>query len=121
MASPDGVAARCTMPQSRAGYKREHPELQTAINRSADIPIEFAHGVDVLVMHMPVPEKISGAGRKLHAPPSIIGIIAANTGTGNLVLNHFLAGSLDHMNENLIQARYTGQLLSARDRVCMRV
>jgi ribonuclease BN (tRNA processing enzyme) len=82
--------------------------------------IRFAHGADILVMHMPVPENISGAGRNLHAPPSIIGNIAAETGAGKLVLSHFMARSLKNMEENLrvIRSRYDGSLAVANDLDC---
>lgn len=91
-------------------------------NGSSEAFIEFARGADVLVMHMPVPEGIVGVGRKLHAPPSIIGNIAAQTNTKKLVLSHFMARSLDNMEENLleIRSRYSGPLVSAHDLECVR-
>ncbi|MDX2418835.1 MAG: MBL fold metallo-hydrolase [Xanthomonadales bacterium] len=90
-------------------------------NGSSDAFIEFARGADVLVMHMPVPEGISGVGRKLHAPPSLIGKIAAETGTGKLVLSHFMARSLENREENLkqIRFRYSGALVNAVDLDCV--
>ena len=90
-------------------------------NGSSDAFIEFARGVDVLVMHMPVPESISGIGRKLHAPPSLIGKIAAETGTGKLVLSHFMARSLENREENLkqIRSRFSGTLVNAVDLDCV--
>jgi len=90
-------------------------------NGSSDVFIDFARGTDVLVMHLPVPENISGVGRKLHAPPSVIGKIAAETGTGKLVLSHFMARSLESREENLqqIRARYSGPLVSADDLDCV--
>ncbi len=90
-------------------------------NGSSDSFIDFARGTDVLVMHMPVPENISGVGRKLHAPPSVIGAIAAKTGAGALVLSHFMARSLVDMEANLkeIRSRYQGQVLSADDLECI--
>jgi len=90
-------------------------------NGSSDAFIEFARGTDVLVMHMPVPENISGVGRKLHAPPSLIGKIAAETGTAKLVLSHFMARSLENREENLaqIRSRFDGKLVSAVDLDCV--
>lgn len=90
-------------------------------NGSSDAFIDFARGTDVLVMHMPVPEGISGVGRNLHAPPSLIGDIAAETGAGKLVLSHFMARSLDSLEANLneIRSRYTGPLVSASDLECV--
>jgi len=90
-------------------------------NGSSDAFIDFARGADVLVMHMPVPENISGVGRKLHAPPSVIGKIAAETGAGKLVLSHFMARSLENEEENLqqIRSRYAGPLVTANDLDCV--
>ncbi len=90
-------------------------------NGNSEAFIDFARGTDVLVMHMPVPENIGGVGRKLHAPPSLIGKIAAETGTGKLVLSHFMARSLKHLEENLnqIRSQFSGPLLSADDLDCV--
>lgn len=90
-------------------------------NGSSDAFIDFARGADVLVMHMPVPENIGGAGRNLHAPPSLIGKIAAETGAGKLVLSHFMSRSLENKEENLqhIRSRYKGVLVSANDLDCV--
>jgi ribonuclease BN (tRNA processing enzyme) len=90
-------------------------------NGNSDAFIDFARGTDVLVMHIPVPENIGGVGRKLHAPPSLIGKIAAETGSGKLVLSHFMARSLESQEENLIQIRsqFSGPLISADDLDCV--
>jgi len=90
-------------------------------NGSSEAFIEFARGADVLVMHMPVPEGISGAGRRLHAPPGVIGDIAARTTAGKLVLSHFMARSLSNMQQNLevIRSRYAGPLVSSNDLQCI--
>jgi len=91
-------------------------------NGNSDAFIDFARGTNVLVMHMPVPENISGVGRKLHAPPSVIGKIAAETGAGTLVLSHFMARSLYNREENLKQIRshFRGTLINAVDLECAR-
>ena len=91
-------------------------------NGSSDAFVDFARGTDVLVMHMPVPETISGVGRNLHAPPSVIGDIAAKTDTRLLVLSHFMARSLDHFEDNLkeIRSRYQGSIVSAHDLECVK-
>ena len=90
-------------------------------NGNSDSFIEFARGTKVLVMHMPVPENIAGVGRKLHAPPSLIGKIAAESGAGKLVLSHFMARSLASWEDNLqqIQSRFSGAVLSAKDLDCV--
>lgn len=43
--------------------------------------VNFAKGANLLVMHMPVPEAVVGVGRRLHAPPSVIGAIANDAGS----------------------------------------
>ena len=90
-------------------------------NGSSDAFIDFARGTDVLVMHMPVPENISGVGRKLHAPPSVIGKIAAETGTRKLLLSHFMARSLENREQNLkqVRSRFSGTLVNAVDLDCV--
>lgn len=90
-------------------------------NGSSDAFIDFARDTDVLVMHMPVPENVGGVARKLHAPPSVIGKIAAETGTGSLVLSHFMSRSLTNMEENLnqVRSRYDGPLTTAYDLDCV--
>lgn len=83
--------------------------------------IEFARGADVLVMHLAVPENISGVGRNLHAPPSVIGKMAAKTGAGTLLLSHFMARSLNNGDQNLEQIRkhYNGPVISSNDLFCI--
>lgn len=85
--------------------------------------IDFARDADVLVMHMVVPEDIEGVGRKLHAPPSRIGEIAAAANAGTLVLSHFMARSLREQDKNidLVRARYDGEVIAAVDLQCVRV
>lgn len=92
-------------------------------NGSSDGFINFARGADVLVMHLPVPENISGVGRKLHAPPSLVGKIAAKTAAGKLVLSHFMARSLKNTEESLkqIRAQYKGPIINADDLVCIKL
>ena len=90
-------------------------------NGNSEAFIGFASGTDVLVMHMPVPENVGGVARKLHAPPSLIGKIAAETGASTLVLSHFMARSLENREDNLqqIRARFSGTLVSAVDLDCV--
>jgi ribonuclease BN (tRNA processing enzyme) len=74
-------------------------------NGSSDAFIEFARGANVLVMHLAVPENIGRVGRNLHATPGVIGKIAAETGAAELVLSHFMARSLENLEDNLNQIR----------------
>lgn len=92
-------------------------------NGSNEAFIDFARDADVLVMHMVVPENITGAGRKLHAPPSLIGEIAARANAGTLVLSHFMARSLRDLDDNvaLVEARFDGNIVLAHDLACVPV
>jgi len=85
--------------------------------------VEFAKNADVLVMHMPVPEGVTGTGRKLHAPPSVIGEVAAKSGVNTLVLSHFMARSLNELNRNvsIIRSKFAGTVLIANDLDCISV
>lgn len=82
---------------------------------------ETARNGEVLVRPPAVPENIGGLGRKLHAPPGVIGKIAAKTGAVTLVLSHFMARSLVDGEENLnhIRSRHNGPVINADDLVCI--
>jgi ribonuclease BN (tRNA processing enzyme) len=94
-----------------------------ASDQNGDDPafIEFAKNATILVMHMPVPEGVSGAGRKLHAPPSVIGNIAQQADVGTLVLSHFMARSLKNLDNNvkIVKANYDGRVIVANDLDCI--
>ena len=83
--------------------------------------VEFASGASVLVMHMGVPDNVEGVGRRLHAPPSVIGEIAARAAPGKLVLSHFMARSLLDLEQNvsLVRERYKGEVVVAEDLACV--
>ena len=83
--------------------------------------VEFAKDATVLVMHMVVPEGVTGVGRRLHAPPSVIGDIAAEAAPGKLVLSHFMARSLATLDDNvaLVRERYDGKVVLAEDLACI--
>ena len=82
---------------------------------------DFAAGASVLVMHLVVPEDVSGIGRKLHAPPSVVGNIAGKAQPGKLVLSHFMARSLRDLDSNvaLVRERYDGDVVLAEDLACI--
>ncbi len=84
---------------------------------------EFAQGASILVMHLVVPENVSGVGRRLHAPPSIVGEVAARSGAERLVLGHFMARSLRELDENvaLVRRAYDGTVELAEDLACYTV
>lgn len=84
--------------------------------------VDFASGASILVMHMVVPEDITGVGRRLHAPPSLIGEIAGEAAPGKLVLSHFMARSLRDLEQNvaLVRKGYKGEIVLAEDLACVR-
>lgn len=92
-------------------------------NGSSEAFLNFAKDASVLVMHMPVPEGVSGVGRALHAPPSVIGKIAAKTDAEVLVLSHFMARSLNNFADNLafVQSEFDGPVIVADDLDCIAV
>jgi ribonuclease BN (tRNA processing enzyme) len=94
-----------------------------ASDQNGDDPafVEFAKGASLLVMHMVVPEGVSGAGRKLHAPPSVIGSIAQDAGVDTLVLSHLMARSLKNLDKNveIVKANYDGHVIVANDLDCI--
>ena len=83
--------------------------------------VDFAKDSTILLMHMVVPEDISGAGRKLHAPPSVIGNIARQANVGTLVLSHLMARSLENLDNNvkIVKANYAGRVIVANDLDCI--
>ncbi len=92
-------------------------------NGSSKLFVDFARNATVLVMHMPVAEGVTGAGRKLHAPPGVIGEIAAKAEVKQLVLSHFMARSLRDLDGNvsLIRSEFDGPVMTANDLDCFAV
>lgn len=84
---------------------------------------EFAGGASLLVMHLVVPEGASGVARRLHAPPSVIGMTAEKAKAQKLVLSHFMARSLDDLEANveLVDKNYNGEIILAEDLACIRL
>ncbi|MBT8104963.1 MAG: MBL fold metallo-hydrolase, partial [Woeseiaceae bacterium] len=82
---------------------------------------EFAKDAAILVMHMVVPEDATGVARRLHAPPSVIGSIAARADSRTLVLSHFMARSLADLDGNveLVQQKFDGEVVIAEDLACI--
>lgn len=82
---------------------------------------EFAKDASILVMHMVVPEDVTGTGRRLHAPPSVIGELAGQAEPDKLVLSHFMARSLRDLETNvaLVKQGYAGDVFLADDLACV--
>lgn len=92
-------------------------------NGSDERFVEFAKNASMLVMHMPVPEGIGGAGRKLHAPPSVIGAIANEAQVETLVLSHLMGRSLQELNKNvaIVKSQFDGRVIVANDLDCVAI
>ena len=90
-------------------------------NGSAPAFVDFASEASILVMHMVVPEDVAGIGRRLHAPPSVIGEVAARAAPETLVLSHFMARSLRDVDANvaLVKRNYAGNVVLAEDLACV--
>lgn len=94
---------------------------------------EFVTGVDVLIVHLAVPEQVGGFGARLHAKPSVWGQMATDAKVGTLVLSHLSAigplppgGSLDgnaRLKDSLghLRSTYQGPLIVAEDLMCIPV
>ncbi len=83
--------------------------------------IDFAKDANILIMHMVIPEGATGTGRRLHAPPSVIGSIAHEANVDTLVLSHFMARSLRDLDKNvaIVKQHFDGQIVLARDLACI--
>jgi len=83
--------------------------------------VEFARDASILVMHMVVPEDVGGVGRRLHAPPSMIGELAGEASPDRLVLSHFMARSLKDLDGNvaIVRRGYDGDVVLAEDLACV--
>jgi ribonuclease BN (tRNA processing enzyme) len=93
-----------------------------ASDQNGNLPefVDFAKDATILVMHMPVPEGVGGAGRNLHAPPSVIGQIAKKANVNELLLSHFMERSLRQLDKNVthIRSEYGGPITLATDLGC---
>ena len=81
---------------------------------------DFAAGADLLVLHLVIPEDAGDIAKRLHATPTEVGRMAAAAGPARLVLSHFMARSLRHLDQNVARVRehYKGELSLAGDLVC---
>lgn len=77
----------------------------------------LAKGTDILVAHNAIPEGMTGAGRRLHMPPSEIGRIAAQAEVKQLVLSHRMRRTLGLERQTLeqIKRNYQGPVAFAED------
>ena len=116
------------------GYRIDVDDVSIAFssdqNGSNPAFVEFASGVDVLVVHVAVPETQKGFGADLHARPSVWGQMATDAKVGMLVLSHLSSvaprnakGDLPGFSEKLahVRTRYEGPLVIAEDLMCIPV
>ena len=82
---------------------------------------DFAQGASILVAHLAVSENATGAARKLHAPASVIGRMAGQSGVKILVLSHFMSRSLKDLDNSLMKIRlqFSGKIILAEDLQCI--
>jgi ribonuclease BN (tRNA processing enzyme) len=79
--------------------------------------IEFAHGANVLVMHLTI---AAGASSALHASPAVVGRVAQEAGAGRLIVSHIGQFDLDPAIAEL-KKFYTGPLTVGADLQCTSV
>ena len=81
----------------------------------------LASGVDLLVLHMPVPEDAGPRARALHAIPSRVGEQADSAKAKRVLLSHFMARSLADIDSNLgaFESKFDGEYLPAEDLMCV--
>jgi ribonuclease BN (tRNA processing enzyme) len=92
-------------------------------NGEGDGLTRLALDADLLVAHNAVPEGATGVERRLHMPPSVIGMIAANAHVKRLVLSHRMLRTLGKENQTQaeIERRYSGPIAFANDLDCFPV
>ena len=92
-------------------------------NGDGDGLTQLAQDADLFVAHNAVPEGATGVERRLHMPPSVIGITAANAHAKRLVLSHRMLRTLGRENETEaeIKRHYSGPIAFANDLDCFPV
>lgn len=84
---------------------------------------KLAANADLFVAHNAVPEGATGVERRLHMPPSVIGIIAGDAHVKRLVLSHRMLRTLgkEKETEAEIRRRYSVPIAFANDLDCFGV
>lgn len=84
---------------------------------------QLAEKADIFVAHNAVPEGATGVERRLHMPPSVIGVISDNAHVRQLVLSHRMLRTLgkEAQTEAEIRKHYSGPLAFANDLECFSV
>jgi ribonuclease BN (tRNA processing enzyme) len=116
------------------GYRVDIGDVSIAFstdqNGSNPAFAEFVSGADILVVHLTVPETVTGFGADLHAKPSVWGQMATDAKIETLVLSHLLRvppntkeGDLASFDEKLkhLRSTYKGSFVIAEDLMCLNV
>ena len=92
-------------------------------NGEGDGLTKLAMDADLFVAHNAVPEGATGVERRLHMPPSVIGIIAANAHVKRLILSHRMLRTLGREDETQAEIRrqFSGPVAFANDLDCLPV
>ncbi len=92
-------------------------------NGEGDGLTQLAMDSDLFVAHNAVPEGATGVERRLHMPPSVIGMIAGNAHVKRLVLSHRMLRTLGRENETQaeIKRHFSGPIEFANDLDCFPV
>ncbi len=114
------------------GYRIDIGDVSIAFssdqNGSDPAFAEFASGADILVIHLTVPETVTGFGGDLHAKPSVWGQMATDAQVETLILSHLMRvppltreGDLPSFDDKLkhLRSTYKGPFVIAEDLMCI--
>jgi ribonuclease BN (tRNA processing enzyme) len=92
-------------------------------NGEGDGLTQLALNADLFVAHNAVPEGATGVERRLHMPPSVIGMTAANAHVKRLVLSHRMLRTLGRENETQAEIKryFSGPIVFSNDLDCFPV
>lgn len=92
-------------------------------NGEGDGLTQLAMDADLFVAHNAVPEGATGVERRLHMPPSVIGVIAAKAHVRRLILSHRMLRTLGKETETQaeILQHFSGPVAFANDLDCFPV
>jgi len=85
--------------------------------------IDFAQGVDILVIHLGGPENSTGMIAALHAKPSVWGQMGAAANARQVLVSHISTPSPEELETRLgfVRANYDGVITVAEDLMCLEV
>ena len=85
--------------------------------------IDFARGVDILVIHMTITEGASGQLAQLHARPSVWGRMATEAEVGRVLVSHISTSSPQVLESSLavLRENYNGPVTVGEDLLCLEI